>query len=104
MPYVIVKTNQQETERRKLSGMLVFGRAPQCDVAIRDISLSRRHCRIEQSADGWLITDLGSKNGTIVNGQPLGAAPRLLTDADIVRLGQSRIIFYEAVPQESISP
>src|ERR1700733_11239400 len=103
MPYIVVRTNHQETDRRELSGMLGFGRAPECDVAVRDISLSRRHCRIDETLDGWTIVDLGSKNGTTVNGEALAGDPRLLTDGDIVRLGQSRIIFYEGIPNEDIA-
>jgi predicted component of type VI protein secretion system len=79
------------------SGPLIIGRAPDCQVAVRDILLSRRHCRIEKSPQGWVLIDLNSKNGTAVNGEKL-AAPRVLRDHDIVRMGRSRLVFRTGEP------
>lgn len=45
-----------------------IGRDAQCDLAIADMTVSRFHARLERTADGWLLTDLGSTNGTRVNG------------------------------------
>jgi len=47
---------------------LVVGRSPACDVPIRDLTVSRHHGEIEASAAGLRIRDLGSTNGTFVNG------------------------------------
>jgi hypothetical protein len=92
MPFIVIKSNGQEIDRRVLSGATVIGRAPDCDVAVRDILLSRRHCRFEESGEVWLLTDLQSKNGTIVNGERI-EAPIVLMDNDIIRLGRSKITF-----------
>jgi len=101
MPYIVVTSSHQDVECRELSGSTVLGRAPDCQLAVRDIELSRRHCRIERSPQGWLVIDLNSKNGTVVNGQRL-VAPRLLQDKDIVGMGRSRFVFHsgEPTPQE----
>jgi predicted component of type VI protein secretion system len=99
MPYIVVNSDHQDVDCRELDGSLVIGRAPDCQVSVRDILLSRRHCRIEKSAQGWLLIDLNSKNGTAINGERL-IAPRLLNNNDIVRMGRSRVVFHTGVPGE----
>ena len=102
MPHIVIKCDGQEIDRRELSGPLVIGRAPDCDVAVRDILLSRRHCRVEEAADGWKLVDLGSKNGTFLNGQKL-CAPHRLEGYDVVQIGRARIVFYVSVPDENMA-
>ena len=95
MAYLIFTANGEEYERRELraSTPLVIGRAPDCDVAVRDIILSRHHCRIERTEDDsdWRIVDLHSKNGTHVRGQPVES--HVLRDGDELRIGRSRLTF-----------
>lgn len=102
MPYIVVKSNGQEVARRELDCGLVLGRAPDCDVAVRDILLSRRHLRLQPSDDGWMVQDLQSKNGTILNGERL-RSPRVLNDNDVVRFGRSKIIFHAGMPDEDFA-
>jgi hypothetical protein len=45
-----------------------IGRERECDLLIEDLTVSRMHAGLERSADGWLLTDLGSTNGTRLNG------------------------------------
>ena len=45
-----------------------IGRDASCDLAIADMTVSRRHAQLERTEDGWLLTDLESTNGTRVNG------------------------------------
>src|SRR4051812_13836562 len=50
----------------------VVGRDVECDVVLDDDRVSRRHARITPGPSGWSIADLGSKNGTLVDGMPPG--------------------------------
>jgi len=102
MPYIVVKSNGQEVARLQLEIALAIGRAPDCDLVIRDILLSRRHCRLIPADDGWKIQDLQSKNGTFINGERL-RDPRPLCDNDLIRLGRSKIIFYTGLPEEDFA-
>src|ERR1700722_14970122 len=93
-----VTFNNREIERRDLVGPVVIGRSPECDLGVRDILLSRRHCQIEPSAEKpgkWVVVDLSSKNGTTINGRPLKSSITL-SDGDELRLGHVRLRFCAA--------
>jgi hypothetical protein len=102
VPYIVIKTNGQEIDRRELTGNVVIGRAPDCDVIVRDIMLSRRHCRLEQEGGGWRLCDLQSKNGTMLNGERL-VGPRMIQDNDVLRLGRWKVIFHAGMPEEDFA-
>lgn len=67
-------------------GTSVLGRDPAADVCVDAASVSRRHARIVVSRQGASLEDLGSKNGTALNGRLL-TAPAGLRDGDEIRLG-----------------
>src|SRR5438045_8783426 len=92
MAWIVITANGEELDRRELSGGLTIGRPPECDVAVRDILLSRVHCRIEPAAHGWKLIDLGSKNGTRVGWQAVRAHE--LRDGDYLRMGRTRITYH----------
>ena len=52
---------------------IVIGRGRECDIILDEQQVSRQHARLQQTAQGWMLVDLGSTNGTQVNGQPLAA-------------------------------
>ena len=94
MAFIIVADSKsQEIDRRELAGPVIIGRSPECDLPIRDILLSRRHCVLEKIGDAWVIADLASKNGTRVNGEPIER--HILPDTDVIRIGRTRIAFCE---------
>lgn len=66
----------------------LVGRSRACEVVSPDARVSRRHCRISRTGDGWRVEDLGSSNGTFVGGEPV-TGERRLVDGDVVRLGSS---------------
>jgi len=53
--------------------VVVVGRGRECDLVLAAYGVSRRHARLERVQRGWTLTDLGSTNGTLLNGQPLPA-------------------------------
>ena len=77
---------------------IVVGRSHECDLCFRDdASLSRRHFSLERHGDGWFVLDLGSKNGTRVNGAALRARTRL-APGDRVEAGQVVVVFEPGHP------
>jgi len=70
---------------------LVIGRLPECGIVLQDSNVSRRHAELRRSGEGVLLTDLGSTNGTRVNGNPV--REQLLTSGDEVNVGSTRLIF-----------
>ena len=64
---------------------ITIGRSASNDIRIRRQFISRFHARIETDADGTVIEDLGSKNGTHVNGQRI-AQTTLLQDGDVIQI------------------
>lgn len=77
---------------------LYIGRGRKNDVIIQDNEVSRNHCRLVQVLDDYEIHDLGSTNGTFVNGQPISAGGWLLSAHAIVELGDS--ITLEYIPDD----
>ncbi|WP_131103175.1 FHA domain-containing protein FhaB/FipA [Ornithinimicrobium sufpigmenti] len=69
------------------SGVLI-GRNPECSLVLTDDYASGRHLRIYPGADAWYADDLGSTNGTVVDGEEIGTGARLDPGAQI-RIGQT---------------
>jgi S-DNA-T family DNA segregation ATPase FtsK/SpoIIIE len=75
----------------------VLGRDPDCDVVLADPSLSRRHMELEIATDAVWIRDLGSRNGTAVEGRALAEGPPLsLREGDHIEVGRSVLTFTRA--------
>jgi len=70
----------------RVKGVVRIGRGADNDIALWDRRLSRRHCRICREGDELYVEDLGSINGTCVNGEPV-IGRRVLRDGDVVSAG-----------------
>jgi pSer/pThr/pTyr-binding forkhead associated (FHA) protein len=68
-------------------GKLLVGRADDCDVQVTSEFVSGHHCVLLTDEYAIRIRDLSSKNGTVVNGRRIGAAPAILLHDDIVSIG-----------------
>ncbi len=68
-----------------------MGRLPECDLKIDDALASRRHCEIRPEPDGYRIVDLGSLNGTTVNGAKI--KDQMLVDGDLIGVAAVAIRF-----------
>ena len=71
---------------------ITIGRSPDCDISFDDANVSRRHAEIRVVLGAHVISDLGSTNGTQVNGVPI-TLERTLRDGDIITLGSHSIAF-----------
>jgi len=66
---------------------LVLGRGDDCEIRVQEHTVSRRHARIELGPDGYVVTDLGSTNGTFINDKAIPNASATLRDGDYLRIG-----------------
>lgn len=86
MPELIVKSGASIGTRFEISPQTEVGRNVRAGVLLRDASVSRRHARFQPGPKGWLLVDLGSQNGTLLNGKPVTAAVNL-ADGDTISIG-----------------
>jgi two-component system cell cycle response regulator len=99
-PALVVLTGADVGSRQRLDGTTVVGRDPQAGMVLGDAGVSFRHARFEDRGDAWAVVDLGSTNGTHVNGQRVHDA--ILAAGDRITLGTT-VLRYEvqdAVDQE----
>ncbi|MDO7786188.1 DUF3662 and FHA domain-containing protein [Desulforamulus aquiferis] len=84
-----------DTGREFLLGdyRVVMGRRDSCDIVLLDSSISRRHAQLEPAGGRYWLTDLGSTNGTYLNGLLVEKVE--LTSGDVISLGSTVLIFKE---------
>ena len=70
---------------------MTMGRMSDCDIVVADPRVVAEHAEIKPSGHGFVVTDLGSMNGTVVNGAPVREHP--LVDGDEIRLGNTVLRF-----------
>ncbi len=71
-----------------------IGREPACDMTLLDRTVSRWHASLQREDDGWLLTDLGSTNGTRLNGWRVNA-PIVVSPGDQVSFGAATFVLTE---------
>jgi transcriptional regulator with GAF, ATPase, and Fis domain len=77
---------------------VTVGRSTDSDIAVLDLRASREHCRIERHGEQFLLVDLGSQNGTRLNGHLVERAA--LKPGDAIGVGNARVWFQQAPPPD----
>jgi hypothetical protein len=75
-----------------LSQGALLGRGQEADIVLQDQFSSTRHARLVPHGDAVVLEDLGSTNGTYLNGEPV-SGPQPLHDGDAIRIGDSEFTF-----------
>jgi len=93
---LVVRNGPQAGTALTLSARVTrLGRHPDSEISLDDITVSRRHAEIERTADGYVVRDAGSLNGTYVNQQRVDSA--VLQQGDEVQVGKFRLVFFQTV-------
>ena len=102
MPFLIVRSGPRAGERIELVGELVVGRE-NADVTVSDEEVSRRHLAVRPHEDGVELEDLGSTNGTFVDGARLSAVVVVSSTARVV-LGDTELEIEVEEPEPEFDP
>lgn len=97
VPYLLVaytSSGVTTVDRCIISPVFTVGRSRDADFVVNDRRISKLHFRITADTGGFWIADLGSKNGTYVNGYKLTEKQRL-SGLDVIRIGQSVFVFHD---------
>ncbi len=94
-PACLILYSGEDAGKRFLldSQVLTIGRSPECTIWVDHPGISRCHAELLRDADGYLLRDLASSNGTHLNGQRL-ELPTRLHDGDLIRLGKVALKYY----------
>lgn len=113
---VLLKKNNSQKAFSLSSGVTVIGRRHDCDLRIPLMSVSRRHCQLNCDEGVLKIRDLGSRNGTYLNGKHIDEA--VVQAGDYIEVGPLKFVFQidgepkdiaqpelaaQALPQKSVS-
>jgi pSer/pThr/pTyr-binding forkhead associated (FHA) protein len=97
---LVVRAGPQAGLKVLLSGSLTrLGRHPDSDVFLDDITVSRRHCEIERTSNGYVVRDVGSLNGTYLNQERVEQGE--VHNGDELQVGKFRLVFLQGPDGES---
>jgi len=92
MPHLTAIEGPLKGKRFVLRGQMVIGRSFDADIRVDDLTVSRHHCRLSATPDGYSVEDLGSGNGTFVNGERITEAVSL-RNGDVLTVSNSAFRF-----------
>lgn len=92
---LVVRTGPQAGQSFPLDDRVTrLGRHPDSEISLDDITVSRRHAEVEHVADGYVVRDAGSLNGTYVNQERIDE-PQHLVHGDELQVGKFRLVFFQ---------
>ena len=91
---LVMRSGERSGERFSLTlDRVEIGRNPECTVCLDDVTVSRRHAELRLGSDGYVMTDMGSLNGTYVNQERV--EEMLLQNGDELQVGKYRMVFFD---------
>jgi len=102
VPHLISETDGLAAGPVTLQDELTIGRAEDNDLELMDPKVSRHHARITRQGMCYVVTDLGSANGTLVDGVPL-TSPHTLKHGERITVGDSELTYREPVQTTATS-
>jgi pSer/pThr/pTyr-binding forkhead associated (FHA) protein len=105
MPAIIINDGKQKGLFLPLgSRPAVLGRDPSISLQIDDQLASRRHVqvRLDEASNAYVLTDMKSSNGTLINGRPVTGETQL-SDNDEITIGSTKLLFTNATPTDGAS-
>ena len=94
---LVVTSGHQAGTRYAIAGeQLTVGRHPDSDIFLDDITVSRRHVELKIGSTGYVLSDVGSLNGTYLNGERLEAAEAILTNGDDLQIGKFKLLYLDS--------
>jgi pSer/pThr/pTyr-binding forkhead associated (FHA) protein len=98
-PKLVVKLKNRPLKTYNFTGkQITVGRLPENDIVIDNLSVSRKHAVIHSVRTGYVVRDLGSKNGTLLNGEKIEHGE--LHDGDTITIGKYEIAFQVTTGEE----
>ena len=98
LPRLVITAGPGKGREFKLRAKATLGRAPDNDIILEDPKVSRRHAVIAFTEQRYSVTDLGSANGTFVNGIMVREPNHPLRAEDVIAVGDTELTFYEVPP------
>lgn len=98
--WLLVREGPGAGREHPVGGELVIGRGPAADLALDDPAVSRRHASLKAEGNTAVIEDLGSRNGTLVNGNPVEQRSRV-SDGDVIQLGDRCVLEVRLGPTDA---
>lgn len=90
---VVTSGHQAGTRYAITTTQVTVGRHPDSDIFLDDITVSRRHVELQQGKTGYSLTDVGSLNGTYLNGERLAEGETQLTNGDELQIGKFKLLY-----------
>lgn len=99
MPTLTIQSGLLKGQQFRIDRTTVIGRGATADVSLADPGVSRRHASLQRQDGSWIVEDLGSANGTLVNRRRV-AGPTRLTDGDLIGVGSVLAGFTDDAPTQ----